>query len=135
LLHVAVANFILNVRKTRRNSSQPVIDYDLILVMQPNLLRTPYTAEYHPHPGTDRTTFAVLVLVGATVGTFANRIAPSWLLCVLLVALLVVTSYRTLQKGVRMRKKETWNFFSQQSEASSLVSKPQAAAAPSVEIP
>jgi hypothetical protein len=34
------------VRKTRRNSSQPVIDYDLILVMQPNLLRTPYTADY-----------------------------------------------------------------------------------------
>jgi hypothetical protein len=72
-----------------------------------------------------------------------NRVAPSWLLCVLLVALLVVTSYRTLQKGIRVSKKETWNFFSrdalsQPSEASSLVNKPQAPAStvtPRVAIP
>lgn len=34
----AVANLLINVRRTRKNSTKPLIDWDFILVMQPMLL-------------------------------------------------------------------------------------------------
>lgn len=36
----AVANLFINVRRTRKNSTEPLIDWDFILVMQPMLLST-----------------------------------------------------------------------------------------------
>lgn len=40
----AIANLLINIRRTRRNSTQPLIDWDFILVMQPMLLskHSPY---------------------------------------------------------------------------------------------
>ncbi|KAJ0398072.1 hypothetical protein ATCC90586_009647 [Pythium insidiosum] len=52
----AIANFLLNVKKARRNSNAPLIDWDLILAMQP------------------------MLLLGANFGTFINAIFPAWLL-------------------------------------------------------
>ncbi|CAI5720128.1 unnamed protein product [Peronospora destructor] len=51
----AVGNFFLNLRRIRDNSTKPLIDCDVILVMQPLLLFT----------------------VGATCGTFLNTIIPA----------------------------------------------------------
>ncbi|ETI31106.1 hypothetical protein F441_21719 [Phytophthora nicotianae CJ01A1] len=84
ILGGAIGNFFLNLRRTRDNSTQPLIDWDVILVMQP------------------------LLLLGATCGTFLNTIMPTWLLCVLLVLLLSVTGTRTLQKAIKARQKERW---------------------------
>ncbi|CAI5720124.1 unnamed protein product [Peronospora destructor] len=49
----AVGNFFLNLRRIRDNSTKPLIDCDVILVMQP------------------------LLLLGATCGTFLNTIIPA----------------------------------------------------------
>ncbi|KAG6977696.1 hypothetical protein JG688_00000069 [Phytophthora aleatoria] len=84
ILGGAIGNFFLNLRRTRENSTKPLIDWETILVMQP------------------------LLLLGATCGTFLNTIMPTWLLCVLLVLLLSVTGTRTLQKAIKARQQERW---------------------------
>ncbi|KAE9033538.1 hypothetical protein PR003_g8699 [Phytophthora rubi] len=84
ILGGAIGNFFMNLRRTRDNSAKPLIDWDVILVMQP------------------------LLLLGATCGTVLNTIMPTWLLCVLLVLVLSVTGTRTLQKAISARKKERW---------------------------
>ncbi|KAJ8550336.1 hypothetical protein ON010_g10736 [Phytophthora cinnamomi] len=84
LPHSAIGNFFLNIRRTRENSTKPLIDWDVILVMQP------------------------LLLLGATCGTVLNTIMPTWLLSVLLVLVLSVTGTRTLQKAISARQKERW---------------------------
>ncbi|CAI5705055.1 unnamed protein product [Peronospora effusa] len=80
----AIGNFFLNLRRTRDNSTKPLIDWDIILVMQP------------------------LLLLGATCGTFLNTIIPTWLLSVLLAFVLIVTGIRTLQKAISARQNERW---------------------------
>ncbi|KAG7382313.1 hypothetical protein PHYPSEUDO_005045 [Phytophthora pseudosyringae] len=85
ILGGAIGNFFMNLRRTRDNSTQPLIDWDVILVMQP------------------------LLLLGATCGTFLNVIMPTWLLCVLLVLVLSMTGTRTLQKAIKARQKERWH--------------------------
>ncbi|KAG1700354.1 hypothetical protein DVH05_012155 [Phytophthora capsici] len=84
ILGGAIGNFFMNLSRTRDNSTEPLIDWDVILVMQP------------------------LLLLGATCGTFLNEIMPTWLLCVLLVLLLGVTGTRTLQKAIQARQQERW---------------------------
>eukprot|EP00644_Phytophthora_capsici_P000010 jgi/Phyca11/539761/estExt2_Genewise1Plus.C_PHYCAscaffold_40015 len=84
ILGGAIGNFFMNISRTRDNSTEPLIDWDVILVMQP------------------------LLLLGATCGTFLNEIMPTWLLCVLLVWLLGVTGTRTLQKAIQARQQERW---------------------------
>ncbi|KAF4322991.1 hypothetical protein JM18_000306 [Phytophthora kernoviae] len=84
ILGGAIGNLSLNLRRTRENSTEPLIDWDVILVMQP------------------------LLLLGATCGTFLNTIMPTWLLCILLVMVLSVTGTRTLQKAINARQKERW---------------------------
>lgn len=46
--------------------------------------------------------------VGASFGTFINAIAPTWLLCVLLVVVLTATGIRTLQKAIGAGRQEWW---------------------------
>ncbi|RLN62207.1 hypothetical protein BBJ29_002356 [Phytophthora kernoviae] len=84
ILGGAIGNLSLNLRRTREDSTEPLIDWDVILVMQP------------------------LLLLGATCGTFLNTIMPTWLLCILLVMVLSVTGTRTLQKAINARQKERW---------------------------
>lgn len=46
--------------------------------------------------------------MGASIGTFINSIAPTWLLCILLVIVLTATGIRTLQKAITAGRQEWW---------------------------
>ena len=74
---------ILNVNKRHPLADRPLVDWDLILVMEP------------------------LTIAGALVGAFLNKVLPELLLTALLVALLSFTSWETLKKAISMYKKET----------------------------
>jgi uncharacterized membrane protein YfcA len=79
----AVANTILNVRKRHPLSDRPMIDWDLILIMEP------------------------LTIAGALIGAFLNKVLPELLLTILLVVLLSVTAWKSLKQAVRMHQAET----------------------------
>jgi len=79
----ACANTLLNARKRHPQANRPLVDWDLILVMEP------------------------LTIAGALMGAFLNKLLPEELLTVLLVALLSYTSYETLKKAFKMYRKET----------------------------
>jgi uncharacterized membrane protein YfcA len=79
----AVANTILNVRKRHPLTERPLVDWDLILVMEP------------------------LTIAGALIGALLNKILPERLLVVMLVLLLSFTAYGSLQKAIKMYKIET----------------------------
>lgn len=79
----AVANTFLNTRKRHPLADRPLVDWDLILVMEP------------------------LTIAGALIGAFLNKLLPETFLVVMLVALLSVTAYKTLGKAVKMYKVES----------------------------
>lgn len=79
----AMANTILNVRKRHPLADRPLVDWDLILVMEP------------------------LTIAGALIGAVLNKLLPEAVLVVSLVALLTFTAYTTLKKSVRMYRAET----------------------------
>ena len=79
----AIANTILNVRKRHPLADRPLVDWDLILVMEP------------------------LTIAGALIGAIMNKLLPEALLVVSLVALLSFTAYNTLKKAIRMYRAET----------------------------
>lgn len=79
----ALANTLFSVTRRHPTADRPLIDWDMILVMEP------------------------LTISGAVVGTIVNTFLPSWLLGVLLVSLLGNTAYRTLKKGFAAYRKET----------------------------
>ena len=79
----AIANVILNMKKRHPLADRPLVDWDLILVMEP------------------------LTIAGALMGAFLNKLLPELLLTVLLVLLLSSTAYDTLKRAVKMYKKET----------------------------
>jgi uncharacterized membrane protein YfcA len=79
----AVANTILNTRKRHPLADRPLVDWDLILVMEP------------------------LTIGGALIGAFLNKLLPEQFLVIMLVALLSFTAYTSLTKAIRMYKKET----------------------------
>lgn len=79
----AVANTVLNVRKRHPLADRPLVDWDLILVMEP------------------------LTVAGALIGAFLNKILDETLLAVMLVVLLSFTAYESLTKAVKMYKAET----------------------------
>jgi len=79
----SVANFFLNRPKRHPQANRPLMDYDLILVMQP------------------------MTIAGALLGSFANKLLPELVLTVCLVALLAYTTRETLTKGLEVYAKET----------------------------
>ena len=79
----AVANTLLNIRKRHPLADRPLVDWDLILVMEP------------------------LTIAGALIGAFLNKLLPEAVLVISLVALLSFTAYKTLKKAVRMYRAET----------------------------
>ena len=74
----SLAGLILNLRRRHPLADRPVIDWDLILVMEP------------------------LVLVGALFGTILHRVVSEKILTVLLVLLLSLVAHTTLAKAKRM---------------------------------
>jgi len=79
----SISNLILNVNKRHPFANRPLIDWDIMLMMEP------------------------LTVAGALVGTFINVLSPPWLITIMLVILLVSAAYRTLGKGIRKFKEET----------------------------
>lgn len=79
----SLANTFLNMRKRHPLADRPLVDWDLILVMEP------------------------LTIGGALMGAFLNKVLPEMLLTVLLVILLSFTAYNTLKKATKMYKAET----------------------------
>ena len=79
----AVANTVLNMSKRHPLADRPLVDWDLILVMEP------------------------LTIAGALLGAFLNKLLPEAILVISLVALLSFTAYETLKKAIRMYRAET----------------------------
>ena len=79
----AITNTYLNAPKRHPLADRPLVDWDLILVMEP------------------------LTIGGALVGSFVNKVLPEWLLTIMLVVLLVATAHRTMKKGWKLYAKET----------------------------
>lgn len=79
----SLANTVLNVRKRHPLADRPLIDWDLILVMEP------------------------FTVAGALIGAVLNKVLPEVMLSVLLVMLLSVTAWTSLKKAVKMYQKET----------------------------
>ena len=78
----SIANVLLNLKKRHPEADRPLVDWDLILVMEP------------------------LTISGALIGTIINKVLPEWLLTTLLVIVLGLTTYRTLKKGKELYEKE-----------------------------
>jgi uncharacterized membrane protein YfcA len=68
----AVANTLLNIKKRHPQADRPLIDWDIIVLMEP------------------------LTVAGAIVGANLNKLLPEVILVVLLDFLLLVTAYKTL---------------------------------------
>ena len=82
----SITNIVMNLSKRHPNVDRPLIDWDLILVMEP------------------------LTMAGAIVGAFASKLLPDWLLTIMLVILLAFTTWTTLEKGLSQWHKETVAF-------------------------
>jgi uncharacterized membrane protein YfcA len=79
----AIANTIHNVRQRHPNADRPLIDWDLILVMEPS------------------------TLAGALIGANLNKVLSETVIAVMLVLLLTFTAYTTLKKAMKLYKKES----------------------------
>lgn len=93
ILGSSISNLILNVNKRHEYADRPLIDWDIMLMMEP------------------------LTVAGALVGTFINVISPPWLITIMLVLLLVSTAIKTLKKGVKKYQQESAKFEKQASLA------------------
>jgi len=83
ILGSSLSNLVLNVNKRHPFADRPLIDWDMILMMEP------------------------LTIAGALVGTFINVLLPPWVITVMLVILLVLTARKTLNKGIKKYKAES----------------------------
>ena len=79
----AIANTIYTTGKRHPLADRPLVDWDLILIMEP------------------------LTIAGALIGAFLNKVLDEQLLIVLLVILLGYTAYEILKKAIKMYKAET----------------------------
>jgi uncharacterized membrane protein YfcA len=79
----AVANTLLNSRKRHPKVDRPLIDWNMLLIMEP------------------------LTIVGALVGAFLNKMLPELVLVILLVVLLSFTARSTLKKARKMYLEES----------------------------
>lgn len=83
ILGGSIMNMVMNVSKRHPSADRPLVDWDLILIMEP------------------------LTIGGALAGSFLNKILPEWLLVVALVILLSYTAQTTLNKGFKVYQKES----------------------------
>ena len=83
ILGSSMTNFIMNIQKRHPDVDRPLVDWNLIMIMEP------------------------LTVAGAVCGTYLAKTLPDWILTIMLVLLLALTSHRTLEKGISQYKKET----------------------------
>lgn len=79
----SIANTLRNSRRRHPTADRPLIDWDLIVVMEPP------------------------TLAGALIGANLNKMLPENVIAIMLVLLLSFTSYNTLMKARKMYQKET----------------------------
>jgi uncharacterized membrane protein YfcA len=79
----SITNMIMNLVKRHPDADRPLVDWDLIVVMEP------------------------LTMAGAIVGAFIGKLLPDIILVTSLVALLAYTTHGTLQKAFSQYAKET----------------------------
>jgi len=83
ILGGSIANTLLNARKRRPSSNEPLIDWDLILIMEP------------------------LTIFGAVFGTLLSKVLPNIVITATLCLILVFMGERTLRKGIGLWRDET----------------------------
>ncbi|GAB5356420.1 hypothetical protein AAMO2058_000288200 [Amorphochlora amoebiformis] len=79
----SIVNLIAYFKRRHPAVNKPLIDWDLILVMEP------------------------VTILGALIGSFINKLLPGWLTSFFLVVVLSVTTFRLLSKARRMYSEET----------------------------
>lgn len=79
----SITNMIMNLVKRHPDADRPLVDWDLIVVMEP------------------------LTMAGAIVGAFIGKLLPDWILVSSLVVLLAYTTHGTLEKAFSQYAKET----------------------------
>lgn len=94
----AVANTYLNSKKRHPLADRPMVDWDLILIMEP------------------------LTIAGALMGAFLNKLLREEVLVIMLVLLLSFTAYNTLKKAIKMYKIESIHIARQMAKESELTS-------------
>jgi uncharacterized membrane protein YfcA len=93
ILGSSLTNMLMNLSKRHPNTDRPLIDWNLIMVMEP------------------------LTVGGAVCGTFLSKVLPDLVLTIMLVVLLALTAHRTLTKGISQFKKEAQEFKESQRSA------------------
>lgn len=83
ILGGAIANTVVNSRRRHPHRDGPLIDWDLILAMEP------------------------LTIFGAVFGSLLSKILPNFVLTVSLVVILAFIGHRTLKKGFKMFREES----------------------------
>ena len=83
ILGASIMNMVLNTFKRHPDADRPLVDWDLILIMEP------------------------LTMAGAVVGALIGKVLPDWILVLSLVILLAQTTYVTLEKAISQYRKET----------------------------
>jgi len=78
----AIANTMVNCRKCRPDANKGVIDWDIIVMMEP------------------------LTIFGALLGSLLSKVLPNIVLTVMLLVILFIMSFRTLKKGLKMWRDE-----------------------------
>ena len=86
ILGCSIMNVFLNLSKRHPDADRPLVDWDLIMVMEPP------------------------TMAGAVFGAYLSKILPDWFLVASLVLVLGLTSYRTMQKGIKQYKDESRAF-------------------------
>ena len=113
ILGSSITNMVLNIPKRHPGAERPLVDWDLILVMEPltmaGAVRTRTWQEllrlFHP--------FLTLFCLSSPhmpsqiIGALVGKVLPDWLLVISLVALLAHTTYTTLLKAKQQYDKET----------------------------
>jgi len=83
VLGASFGNAILNIGKRHPNHQGPLIDWDLILIMEP------------------------MTILGAILGAYLDALLPGWMTAVLLSTVLSYISYNLLFKAIRMYEDES----------------------------
>jgi len=78
----AIANTLVALRSRHPYLDRPVIDMEIILMMEP------------------------ATIVGAMIGSFANKLLPSIAISIMLVVVLSLMAHRTLKRGLKHFRKE-----------------------------
>merc|ERR1740115_13424 len=69
----SISNCFLNLQKRHPSANQPLIDFDLVNVMEP------------------------LTIAGAIIGSLLNKLLPGWLITLMLVVVLGLTGVKTFK--------------------------------------